>query len=146
MKTRDGSSNRPLWTEEFSVHAAEDAYVLRRQFTKFLVLTSFGMLAGNATIWLRSLASAAPAGHPERVVAPSASVAPGTVKLFSYPTANDPAIPGCRSAGPPGSGSAASPSAVFPSGSTTSPTTGRPSPPARGSRAVRARRPPPGSS
>ncbi len=48
-------STKPLWTEEFSVHASEDRYVLRRQFTKFLVLTSFGMAAGNAWIWLRSL-------------------------------------------------------------------------------------------
>lgn len=92
MKTQDGSSSRPLWTEEFSVHASEDAYVLRRQFTKFLVLTSFGMLAGNATIWLRSLVSASPGEHPEVVVALSGSIAPGQVKLFSYPTANDPAI------------------------------------------------------
>ena len=34
---------------------AEDRYVLRRQFSKFLVLTSFGMLAGNAWIWAKSL-------------------------------------------------------------------------------------------
>jgi hypothetical protein len=26
--------NRPLWTEEFSVHASEDKFVLRRQFSK----------------------------------------------------------------------------------------------------------------
>jgi hypothetical protein len=43
------------WAEEFSVHGAEDKYVLRRQFTKFLVLTSFGMFAGNVWIWVRSL-------------------------------------------------------------------------------------------
>ena len=30
MPPKPGSpSNRPLWSEEFSVHAAEDAYVLR---------------------------------------------------------------------------------------------------------------------
>ena len=40
--------------EEFSVYAAEDAYVQRRQFTKFLVLTSFGMVAGNGWIWLQA--------------------------------------------------------------------------------------------
>ena len=46
---------QPVWAEEFSVHAAEDAYVQRRQFTKFLVLTSFGMVAGNGWIWLKAL-------------------------------------------------------------------------------------------
>ena len=99
MKPQDGSSNRPLWTEEFSVHASEDAYVLRRQFTKFLVLTSFGMVAGNATIWLKSLFAGAPEALPELDVAASGDVPPGAVKLFSYPTANDPAILVRRSAG-----------------------------------------------
>ena len=50
MDPKPGSSTTPVWAEEFSVHGAEDAYVLRRQFTKFLVLTSFGMVAGNGWI------------------------------------------------------------------------------------------------
>jgi Rieske Fe-S protein len=81
-----------LWTEEFSVHAAEDAYVLRRQFTKFLVLTSFGMVAGNAWIWVRSLFAEPYVGHPPAVVAQSSELTPGGVKLFHYPTDRDPAI------------------------------------------------------
>ena len=44
-----------LWREEFSVHAAEERYITRRQFGKFLVLTSLGMLAGNVWILVRSL-------------------------------------------------------------------------------------------
>ena len=92
MPPKDGSSNRPLWTEEFSVHAAEDAYVLRRQFTKFLVLTSFGMVAGNAWIWVKSLLAEEHPVLPEAVVGRSADVAPGGVKLFHYPTERDPAI------------------------------------------------------
>ncbi len=92
MPPKDGSSNRPLWTEEFSVHAAEDAYVLRRQFTKFLVLTSFGMVSGNAWIWVKSLLAEEHPAVPEAVVGRSADVAPGTVKLFHYPTDRDPAI------------------------------------------------------
>lgn len=89
---KDGSSNRPLWTEEFSVHAAEDAYVLRRQFTKFLVLTSLGMVAGNAWIWIKSLFAEEHPQYPAAVVARAADVPPGGVKLFSYPTEKDPAI------------------------------------------------------
>lgn len=92
MTRQDGSSNQPLWTEEFSVHASEDAYVQRRQFTKFLVLTSFGMLAGNGLIWLRTLFASAPRRPPEAVVARATEIPPGGVRLFSYPTANDPAI------------------------------------------------------
>ena len=92
MSARDGSSNRPLWTEEFSVHASEDNYVLRRQFTKFLVLTSFGMATGNAWIWMRSLLAAPPPDHAEAVITRASELAPGTVKLFAYPTESDPAI------------------------------------------------------
>ena len=84
--------NRPLWSEEFSVHAPEDAYVLRRQFTKFLLLTSCGMAVGNGWIWARSLfARAAPAPQPA-VVARASELAPGSVTLFTYPTPQDPAI------------------------------------------------------
>ena len=92
MPPKDGSSNRPLWTEEFSVHASEDAYVLRRQFTKFLVLTSFGMTAGNGWILLRSLFAEEHPTYPEAVIGRAADLAPGTVKLFTYPTEKDPAI------------------------------------------------------
>ena len=92
MAPKDGSSNRPLWTEEFSVHASEDAYVQRRQFTKFLVLTSFGMVAGNAWILVRSLFAEPHPAYPEAVIARADDIAAGGVKLFHYPTANDPAI------------------------------------------------------
>lgn len=92
MERKPGSSTRPLWTEEFSVHASEDAYVLRRQFTKFLVLTSLGMLAGNTWIWIRSLFASPEPDFPELAVARAAEVPPRGVKLFAYPTAGDPCI------------------------------------------------------
>jgi Rieske Fe-S protein len=92
MAPKDGSSTRPLWTEEFSVHASEDAYVLRRQFTKFLVLTSFGMVSGNAWIWMRTLFAEPHPVYPEADIAAAAEVPPGAVKLFTYPTEHDTAI------------------------------------------------------
>src|SRR5512132_3981206 len=92
MGEKDGSSTKPAWSEEFSVHAAEDAYVQRRQFTKFLVLTSFGMVAGQAWIWLKSLAAAPRTEWPAVVVARAAEVGAGTVRFFNYPTAQEPCI------------------------------------------------------
>ena len=92
MPSQDGSSPKRLWTEEFSVYASEDAYVLRRQFTKFLVLTSFGMVAGNAWIWARSLLARGSPSLPELVVARASTILPGTVRLFRYPGPNDPCI------------------------------------------------------
>jgi Rieske Fe-S protein len=93
MQVTPGSSKKPLWTEEFSIHAADDRYVLRRQFTKFLTLTSFGMVVGNAWIWAKSLLDR---GHrtslPEVAVANATDVPVGGVKLFRYPTAQDACI------------------------------------------------------
>jgi Rieske Fe-S protein len=81
-----------LWTEEFSVYASEDAYVLRRQFTKFLVLTSFGMFAGNAWIWARALVGDDERDWPEVTIARGSELAPGSVRMFNYPGPNDPCI------------------------------------------------------
>jgi Rieske Fe-S protein len=92
MQATPGSSKKPLWTEEFSVHAAEDRYVLRRQFMKFLTLTSFGMVAGNTWIWVKSLFDGKRAALPPALIAASAELAPGGVKLFRYPTPQEPCI------------------------------------------------------
>ncbi len=76
---------KQLWQEEFSVHAGEDRYVQRRQFTKFLVLTSLGMFAGNLWIlvrsWFRQVAA-----YPEQQIASANELPAGGVKLFAYPT------------------------------------------------------------
>lgn len=92
MDPIDGSSTKPAWAEEFSVYAAEDAYVQRRQFTKFLVLTSFGMVAGNAWICLKSVTATPRTDYPEAAIAQASGIAPGTVRFFTYPGPNDPCI------------------------------------------------------
>ena len=79
---------KQLWQEEFSVHAREDRYVQRRQFTKFLVLTSIGMFAGNVWILLRSWLRRG-VSYPEQDIARASEVPAGGVKLFSYPTEQD---------------------------------------------------------
>jgi Rieske Fe-S protein len=86
------SDERPAWREEFSIDAPEDAYVLRRQFTKFLVLTSAGMACGNGWIWLRALTTPPRTVYPELAVARASELAPGAVRTFSYPGHQDPCI------------------------------------------------------
>jgi nitrite reductase/ring-hydroxylating ferredoxin subunit len=102
MHPKDGSSTTPdrrslgeggpVWAEEFSVHGGEDAYVQRRQFTKFLVLTSFGMVAGNGWIWLKALTAEERTEWPRAVIGRASEIAPGTVRFFAYPEATDPCI------------------------------------------------------
>jgi Rieske Fe-S protein len=80
-----------LWREEFSIHAAEERYVTRRQFGKFLVLTSFGMLVGNVWIFIKALwrREAPPAA---KAVARLGEIAVGGAKVFRYPESTDPCL------------------------------------------------------
>jgi nitrite reductase/ring-hydroxylating ferredoxin subunit len=84
-------SSAPLWQDEFSVFTADERYVSRRQFTKFLTLTSFAMLAGNLWILLRSWFRREPS-YPAQPVAALGEIPVGGVKTFAYPTAEDPCI------------------------------------------------------
>ncbi len=74
-----------------SVFTADERYVNRRQFTKFLTLTSFGMLAGNLWILARSFFYRAPS-YPRLAVVAADELDIGGVKTFAYPTAGDPCI------------------------------------------------------
>jgi nitrite reductase/ring-hydroxylating ferredoxin subunit len=84
-------SSAPLWQDEFPVFTADERYVSRRQFTKFLTLTSFGMFAGNLWILMRSLFSRTPS-YPRLPVASTDELPVGGVKTFAYPTPSDPCI------------------------------------------------------
>lgn len=84
-------SSAPLWRDEFSVYTADEQYVNRRQFSKFLTLTSFGMMVGNLWILAKSLLSRETA-YPRTAVAALEEIPVGGVKTFNYPTADDPCI------------------------------------------------------
>ncbi len=78
-----------LWREEVSIRSDEERYVTRRQLGKFLVLTSFGMLVGNAWILVKAaLRGAAAKLAPEKIAEPGEPPR-GETKLFDYPTAED---------------------------------------------------------
>lgn len=84
-------SRDPLWREEVPIFSADERYVNRRQFAKFLVLTSLGMFVGNVWILVKSWFTREPA-WPLREVARIGEVPVGGVKLFRYPGAEDPCI------------------------------------------------------
>jgi Rieske Fe-S protein len=84
-------SSKPLWSDEFSVFTADERYVNRRQFTKFLTLTSLGMMVGNLLILAKAKLRREPS-YPRVPVAAADEVAVGGVKIFNYPTADEPCI------------------------------------------------------
>lgn len=84
---------RSRWQDDFPVQSEEESYVTRREFTKFLGLTSFAFLLGTCaaaarTIWKRMTAAHGPAKR----VAAIEEVPVGSSRLFRYPTENDPCI------------------------------------------------------
>jgi len=91
MKWFRKPSSAPLWQDEFPVFTADERYVSRRQFTKFLTLTSFAMLVGNLWILARSWFHRPPS-YRRQPVAALDELAVGGVKIFAYPTAADPCI------------------------------------------------------
>ncbi|MBZ5508757.1 MAG: Rieske 2Fe-2S domain-containing protein [Acidobacteriia bacterium] len=84
-------SREPLWRDEFSVFSNDEKYVSRRQFSKFLVLTSLAMFVGNLWILVRSWFSRKPL-YPVTAIARANEVPVGGVRLFQYPTPQEQCI------------------------------------------------------
>ena len=85
------ANEEPLWRDQFSIQSSIEKYVARREFAKFLILTSLGMFIGNLWILLRSWFVPKPSFEPRRVSRLS-EIRVGEVKLFAYPTSEDPCI------------------------------------------------------
>jgi arsenite oxidase small subunit len=83
---------QPLWRDEFAIQTATERYVDRRQFSKFLVLTSLGMFIGNLWILVRSWFAPARPSLQAIPIPGATDIGVAEVKLFSYPTSVDPCI------------------------------------------------------
>src|SRR5262249_53057378 len=80
-------------SREFPISSEEEGFVTRREFTKFLGLTSLAFLAGTfiATgrkLWKRMMAEQA----AWMEVAAEKDIPVGEYRLFRYPTKEDPCI------------------------------------------------------
>jgi Rieske Fe-S protein len=81
------------WKQDFPVPSGEDSYVTRREFTKFLGLTSLAFLIGTCAAAARKLARQLYRREAASIaVADIHEIPVGGHKLFRYPTENDPCI------------------------------------------------------
>jgi arsenite oxidase small subunit len=81
------------WKQDFPIPSEEDSYVTRREFTKFLGLTSLAFLIGTCATAGRKLAKRFWGEASSSVdVAGIEELSVGSYKLFRYPTQNDPCI------------------------------------------------------
>ena len=92
----NNGARKPLpltkWSKDFPVEVGEDNYVARRDFTKFMVLTSFAFAVGQVWIGAMSLVRRG-AGKPPRMrIASLGDVPVGGAVQFAYPGASDPCV------------------------------------------------------
>jgi len=86
------AEDQPAWRNDFPIDWPQDHYVERREFMKFMVLTSLAFTAGQFWIaaqnWWRRRR-----GEPEITRLGSVNeIAAGRTHTFTYPTADDPCI------------------------------------------------------
>jgi Rieske Fe-S protein len=81
-------SMQPRWRRDFPIDWPADGFVARRDFVKFLVLTSLAFVAGQAWIAAKSVLRrrrVEETAPPARKIASLSSLAPGTATTFAYP-------------------------------------------------------------
>src|SRR5262245_33544112 len=84
-------SEQPRWRTDFPTDTPGDDALARREFTKFLVLTSGAFAAGQCWIGLMSLLRD-DTPLPEKQIAREVDVPPGGVVEFRYPGEGDPCL------------------------------------------------------
>jgi nitrite reductase/ring-hydroxylating ferredoxin subunit len=89
---RGDMEDQPKWRQDFPTDVAQDGYVARRDFTKFLGLTSLAFVVGQFSIALQNRWRRTRGELPIQPVARLNSVSPGSALTFNYPTEKDPAI------------------------------------------------------
>jgi nitrite reductase/ring-hydroxylating ferredoxin subunit len=83
------TDEQPRWRRDFSIDWPEDHFIARRDFTRFLVLTSGAFLAGQGFIAAQHLLRAnRPAPQRTRVAALS-DIPVGSARVFQFPGEHD---------------------------------------------------------
>jgi Rieske Fe-S protein len=83
---------QPVWRKDFPIDWPQDIYIERRDFTKFMVLTSLAFVVGQFWIagenWLRRRR----ARPPLTKIGELSQIQVGTTQTFNYPTETDPCL------------------------------------------------------
>ena len=87
----DSPKEQPRWRQDFPIDTPDDDALARREFTKFLILTSGAFVAGQCWIGLMSLLRDEKT-LPEKRIAAERDVLPERVVEFRYPTDDNPCL------------------------------------------------------
>lgn len=80
---------QPQWRKDFPIDWPRDQYVARREFAKFLGLTSLAFVAGQVWIGVQNVIRRRAGRPPIQRIAPLADVPVGAAVGFHYPGAHD---------------------------------------------------------
>jgi nitrite reductase/ring-hydroxylating ferredoxin subunit len=81
--------DQPQWRNDFPIDWPQDEFVARREFTKFLVLTSLAFAVGQMWIVFENFRRKRKGAPPIRRIAAADSIAVGGARVFNYPEAHD---------------------------------------------------------
>lgn len=82
-------SQQPAWRKDFPIDWPQDHYVARRDFTKFMVLTSLAFVVGQFWIAAQNFFRRRRGVPPIRKIATIDQVPVGATLPFRYPAEND---------------------------------------------------------
>lgn len=87
----DGRSEecQPAWRRDFPIDLPQDQYVARRDFVKFLGLTSLAFVVGQLWIGVRSWRRRLQGQPPLQAIASLTDLPIGSIRSFSYPGPDD---------------------------------------------------------
>src|ERR1044071_4019734 len=80
---------QPRWRKDFPIDTQLDAYVSRRDFTKFITLTSLAFVVGQFWILLENILRKQRGSLPVAQIGNLNEIAVGQTKYFNYPQPHD---------------------------------------------------------
>ena len=83
------AAEQPRWRKDFPVDWPQDHYIARRDFTKFLVLTSLAFTAGQFWIGIQNFFRKRRGEPAKQLLARADEVEVGGVVAFAYPKEHD---------------------------------------------------------
>lgn len=86
------AEEQPLWRNDFPIDRPADELVARRDFAKFLVLTSCAFVAGQGWIAAQHLMKKNRPAPPRARIARTGDVAVGASVMFQYPGEHNPCL------------------------------------------------------
>ncbi len=83
---------QPQWRQDFPIDVPQDNYISRREFTKFLVLTSAAFTFGQFWIAWENWRRAQRGEMPMQQIAMLSQIPVGTSIVFHYPNEDEPCL------------------------------------------------------